>query len=104
MKIMKIFLITATLAQLVLLILSKYYGFVADGVLQAAVEAQDSNILMSLDNFQHYRNLDDNLGYMSTSIWVLVVIITLLKSVSSTKMGNLAICLPLVFNMILMLM
>ncbi|MDA9556084.1 hypothetical protein N9R79_01090 [Vibrio sp.] len=63
---------------------------------------QGSNLLSSLDKFQYYGDLGDYLGYVSAIIWVGVVIATKLKNVSSTNMASLAICLPLIFPMVLM--
>jgi len=99
---MKIYLLVATLLQLTLLSFSKYYDSIANGVLKSAVEIQGFNLLSSLDKFQYYSDLDDYLGYVSATIWVMVVVVTKLKNVSSSNMANLAICLPLLFHMVLM--
>ncbi|HCE3663582.1 TPA: hypothetical protein NG674_004642 [Vibrio parahaemolyticus] len=95
---MKIFLIVATLVQLTLLSFSKYYRSIANDVLRNAVETKEADLLSSLDKFDYYSDLDNDLFLAA----VMVLVVTKLKSISSTDMANLAICLPLFFNMILM--
>ncbi|ELA9340191.1 hypothetical protein [Vibrio parahaemolyticus] len=99
---MKIFLIVATLVQLTLLSFSKYYRPIANDVLRNAVETKEADLLSSLDKFDYYSDLDNDLFLAAVTVWVMVLVVTKLKSISSTDMANLAICLPLFFNMILM--
>ncbi|HHX8286401.1 TPA: hypothetical protein ACVOYT_004576 [Vibrio diabolicus] len=99
---MKIFLIVATLVQLTLLSFSKYYRSIANDVLRNAVETKGVDLLSSLDKFDYYSDLDNDLFLAAVTVWVMVLVVTKLKSISSTDMANLAICLPLFFNMILM--
>ncbi|AVF95452.1 hypothetical protein AL552_17740 [Vibrio diabolicus] len=99
---MKIFLIVATLVQLTLLSFSKYYRSIANDVLRNAVETKEVDLLSSLDKFDYYSDLDNDLFLAAVTVWVMVLVVTKLKSISSTDMANLAICLPLFFNMILM--
>ncbi|EJA3105403.1 hypothetical protein MWT34_004625 [Vibrio vulnificus] len=99
---MKIFLIVATLVQLTLLSFSKYYRSIANDVLRNAVETKEADLLSSLDQFDYYSDLDNDLFLVAVTVWVMVLVVTKLKSISSTDMANLAICLPLFFHMILM--
>ncbi|MEA5239083.1 hypothetical protein VB602_22785 [Vibrio parahaemolyticus] len=99
---MKIFLIVATLVQLTLLSFSKYYRSIANDALRNAVETKKADLLSSLDKFDYYSDLDNDLFLAAVTVWVMVLVVTKLKSISSTDMANLAICLPLFFNMILM--
>ncbi|MCR9608058.1 hypothetical protein NB499_06935 [Vibrio alginolyticus] len=64
------------------------------------METKEADLLSSLDKFYYYSDLDNDLFLAAVTVWVLVV--TKLKSISSTDIANLAICLPLFFNMILM--
>ncbi|MGL1297363.1 hypothetical protein ACSTKD_01450 [Vibrio parahaemolyticus] len=62
------------------------------------METKEADLLSSLDKFDYYSDLDNDLFLAA----VMVLVVTKLKSISSTDMANLAICLPLFFNMILM--
>ncbi|WP_226977474.1 hypothetical protein [Vibrio diabolicus] len=66
------------------------------------METKEVDLLSSLDKFDYYSDLDNDLFLAAVTVWVMVLVVTKLKSISSTDMANLAICLPLFFNMILM--
>ncbi len=98
---MKIFLTLALIAQMILLSWAKYFSSLADAVLKTAVAEPKVDVLEMLDQFQHYTDLDNYLGYLSAAIWVVVAIIVYKKELSKTSFAHLIVYLPILFNFVL---
>lgn len=98
---MKIFSIIALIVQLILIGGSKYYGYVADTIMEMFLTTPASEIVTVLSTFRHYDNLDSYLGYSAGAIWVMVYIVVNVKKVANTKPAQLAVLLPIVVSLIL---
>lgn len=95
-------LLVVTLLQVTLLSLSQYYASIANERLNRAAETPSSQSLPLLDEFMHYRNLDDYFGYVAATIWVMVLVVIKWKKVPSSNRVDLAVYFPLLLHTVFM--
>ena len=100
-KRMNVFLISALLLQVLLLSLSRYFDDASYDTLKNASVSPVSSFIQDIDKYKYYGDVGDCLGYLSASIWLLVMVILNVKKVTESKMTTLVIYFPLLISVFL---